>query len=204
MKRAILLKGLVILTVFLVACSGGNLAPAVDQPLIQTESADFSKDLENPSTTVEGDTDADVPEWLDLPLVNARTGEPFRLSEFKGKAVILESMAVWCPSCTQQQKHIGLAMADLGEDVIAISLDTDLAESPEILSLHAQVEGFDWVFAVSSPEMNAALLVDYGPSILTAPSTPILIIAPEGTPSGPHLGITPGPDLVAMVQALLP
>ncbi len=33
--------------------------------------------------------------WLDTPLTDAVTGEQFRLSDFKGKPVLLHSFAVW-------------------------------------------------------------------------------------------------------------
>jgi len=33
--------------------------------------------------------------WLDTPLTDAVTGEQFRLSDFKGKPVLLHAFAVW-------------------------------------------------------------------------------------------------------------
>ncbi len=46
---------------------------------------------------------AAVPAWLEIPLTDVRIGETFRLADFRGKTVIFESMAVWCPCCIEQQ-----------------------------------------------------------------------------------------------------
>jgi hypothetical protein len=35
------------------------------------------------------------PDWLTLPLTNARTGETFTLADFAGKTVFVHPMATW-------------------------------------------------------------------------------------------------------------
>ena len=43
--------------------------------------------------------------WLATELTDVATGETFTLAEFAGTPVLLESFAVWCPICTNQQKQ---------------------------------------------------------------------------------------------------
>ncbi|PIO07358.1 hypothetical protein COU59_03365, partial [Candidatus Pacearchaeota archaeon CG10_big_fil_rev_8_21_14_0_10_34_12] len=40
--------------------------------------------------------------WMNTELKDIRTGETFKTSDFEGKPVLLESFAVWCPTCTKQ------------------------------------------------------------------------------------------------------
>ena len=36
-------------------------------------------------------------DWRDIPLRDAVTGETFRITDFRGTPILLESFAVWCP-----------------------------------------------------------------------------------------------------------
>ncbi|WP_157196632.1 TlpA family protein disulfide reductase [Methanococcoides burtonii] len=43
------------------------------------------------------------------------TGDTFKISDFEGQTIILETFAVWCPTCLQQQKKMEkLAGIELG------------------------------------------------------------------------------------------
>jgi thiol-disulfide isomerase/thioredoxin len=45
--------------------------------------------------------------WMDIvELTDVATGQTFKLSDFKGKPVLLESFAVWCPTCLRQQETL--------------------------------------------------------------------------------------------------
>ena len=44
------------------------------------------------------------PDWMSTELVDARTDEKFTMRELKEKKILLESFAVWCPTCLKQQK----------------------------------------------------------------------------------------------------
>ncbi len=44
--------------------------------------------------------------WIDFELKDVATGEKFKISDFNDKPVLLESFAVWCPTCTKQQRII--------------------------------------------------------------------------------------------------
>ena len=46
------------------------------------------------------------PEWFDLEMTDVLTGRPFTINDFAGKVVLLETMAVWCPTCRQQGDEV--------------------------------------------------------------------------------------------------
>jgi len=66
-----------------------------------------------------------VPAWMEIELTDVATGETFKVSDFKGKPILLESFAVWCPTCLAQQKEMKKVKQIEGENIIHISLDTD-------------------------------------------------------------------------------
>ncbi len=53
-----------------------------------------------------------TPQWMKTQLTDVRTNETFTVDGFD-RPVLLESFAVWCPTCTSQQKEIQKLHSDL-------------------------------------------------------------------------------------------
>lgn len=129
------------------------------------------------------------PVWQTLPLVNARTGETFTLADFAGKTVFVETMATWCGNCRLQLTNVRDARTQLGEEnyvFIGLSVETSLSGGD--LAAYADDAGFEWVFAVLTPEALAALSETFGRTITNPPTTPHFIIYPDGSASELHAG----------------
>ena len=50
-------------------------------------------------------------------------GQKLSISDLKGKPVILQGFAAWCPSCKFQAREIGKALVSLGNNVQVVNLD---------------------------------------------------------------------------------
>jgi thiol-disulfide isomerase/thioredoxin len=118
-------------------------------------------------------------EWRDIPLRDVISGETFRISDFEGRTVLLESFAVWCPTCTKQQREVRKLHEQIGDGVISISLDVDPNEDEELVRGHAQKHGFYWRYAVAPPELTRALIERFGTAIVAAPAAPMVLICGE-------------------------
>ena len=118
-------------------------------------------------------------DWRDIPLRDVVGGETFRISDFEGHPILLESFAVWCPTCTKQQKEIRKLHQDIGNDVISISLDVDPNEVEDLVRDHASRNGFDWLYAIAPPELTQALIEEFGHKIVAAPLSPIVLICED-------------------------
>jgi hypothetical protein len=123
-----------------------------------------------------------APAWFNAELTDVNTGETFKIADLKGKVVLVETMAVWCPLCTQQQGQIRAFHEMLGkqEDLVSLSLDIDPNEDAEILQAHVHQNGFDWRYAVAPTEVSREIGQLYGAQFLNPPSTPMLIIDRQG------------------------
>lgn len=121
-------------------------------------------------------------DWRDTELKDIATGESFRLSDFAGTPVMVESFAVWCPTCLQQQKEVQEFRLNEDNDsgtVIHISLDTDPNEDEGKVRKYLEDNGFDWYFAIAPPEMTRALIDEFGSEVVVAPSAPIVLICED-------------------------
>ena len=113
---------------------------------------------------------------LDTELKDIATGKNFRISDFSDKPVLLESFAVWCPTCTAQQKVTKKFHDEVGDSVISISIDTDPNEDESRILEHIEKNGFNWYYAISPVELTRSLIDQFGIGIVNAPSVPMILI----------------------------
>ncbi|MBI2583526.1 MAG: redoxin family protein [Candidatus Aenigmarchaeota archaeon] len=144
---------------------------------------------------------ATASDWHDLPLKDVRTGETFKISDFRDKPVLLESFAVWCPVCLEQQRQIAEMRAlEENGNIVHVSLDTDQNEDEARVREHLQRYGFDWYFAVPPQEFTDALRAQYGLTIVHAPSAPMVLVCEDGSTRFLRTGVKPPEELFSEVE----
>jgi thiol-disulfide isomerase/thioredoxin len=159
------------------------------------------------ATTTAGSGDATMGDetWRTAALRDVATGEEFRIADLEGKVVAIETMAIWCTTCRQQQVQAQAALDTVDSaDVVYVSLDVDPNERAEDLAGYAAREGFGWTFAVSPVEVSRSLAATFGDQVLSPPSTPVIVLGPDGQLVEKHIGIKSADDLVALFEAHLP
>ena len=133
------------------------------------------------TSTQEEETPA-APDWFSMEFVDVQTGETFTMNNFTGKVVLLETMAVWCPTCILQASYVYHLHEELGypDDLISVSLDVDLNENADDLKEYTTEYGFDWYYAVAPLEVDRALGNLYSAQFMNPPVSPMLIIDRQG------------------------
>jgi thiol-disulfide isomerase/thioredoxin len=180
----------------LTACSGATSTPEVmmnEQPLAtEAMAAGQSGSVETPA-------------WFDSQLTNVNTGQTFAINDFKGKVILVETMAIWCPTCLKQQQQVQAYHAMLGEntDLITLSLDIDPNETATDLTGYAKNNQFDWMYAIAPPEVAREIGNLYGAQFLNPPSTPMLIIDRHGSVHPLPFGVKSADDLHKSVEPFL-
>jgi hypothetical protein len=146
-----------------------------------------------------------VPDWFSATLVNVNTQERFKIEDYKGKVILVETLAMWCSTCRMQQKQVVLLHELLGErdDFISIGLDIDPNELAEDLSTYTQNNGFDWIYAVSPPKVSNEIAELYGNQFLNPPSAPMFIIDREGKVHPLRFGVKNAEELADTLQPFL-
>jgi thiol-disulfide isomerase/thioredoxin len=142
-----------------------------------------------------------LPAWQQVQLINARTGEAFTLADFNGKTVFVEPFATWCSNCRAQLNNVKAAREQLDDQNIFVALSVETNISPEAVAKYTNDQGFDWVFAVMTPEMLKQLTDQFGLTVANPPSTPHFIIRPDGTVTDLSTGIKSVDAIVAELQA---
>jgi cytochrome oxidase Cu insertion factor (SCO1/SenC/PrrC family) len=105
------------------------------------------------------------PAWFGASFKDVRTGGAFTINDFKGKVVLVETMAVWCSTCYRQQLEIKALQELLGmrEDFVSVSLDIDPNEDESVLAGYAQQNSqFDWHYAITGADITREIGNTYG------------------------------------------
>ena len=119
--------------------------------------------------------------FLDLELTDAARGATFTLASLAGTVVAIEPMAIWCSNCKAQQNNVKAAYADIADaGVTYISLGIDPGENAGSLAKYAERNDFEWTFVQSPTELSRELSDLFGPQILSAPSTPLIVLDASG------------------------
>jgi thiol-disulfide isomerase/thioredoxin len=145
------------------------------------------------------------PAWFDLEMTDVRTGDVFTINDFTGKVVLLETMAVWCPTCRKQGDEVRRLRELLGdpEDLVSISLDTDMSEDADTLRDYADTLGYDWNIALAPLLVARALGNLYSAQYLNPPVSPMLIIDRDGQVLGLPFGLKSAESLQEVLEPLL-
>ncbi len=120
--------------------------------------------------------------WGSASLVDVETGATFRIADFAGRTVFIESMAIWCTNCRAQQGRFREALAQLDPTEVAyVVLTVDPSETADALKAYRAQQGFTGSYAVAGRDVAGALVADFGPNAINPPAVPLVLIRPDGT-----------------------
>lgn len=146
-----------------------------------------------------------APNWQNEVLTDVNLQSDFRISDFTGKVVLLETMAMWCPTCKRQQQEVVSLHQILGErdDLVTVVLDVDPNEDAKSLAQYSNENGFDWIYAISTSEVSKGIASSFGDQFLNPSSAPMVIIDKDGVAHPLPFGVKSASDLLSQVQPFL-
>lgn len=146
-----------------------------------------------------------TPSWYTAALTNVNTGENFTIDDYKGKVILVETMAQWCSNCKKQQAEVKILLEKLGmpADLVVVVLDIDPNGSNEALKSYAANNGYDWVYAISPEAVSREISNLYGAQFTNPPSTPMLVIDRKGEAHPLPFGIKSADDLMKAIEPFL-
>jgi thiol-disulfide isomerase/thioredoxin len=165
----------------------------------------MEKHTETPEAMSGEDSMMAAPAWFSVQLTNVRSGETFSINDFKGKVVLVETLAMWCPNCKKQQMQVQSLHEQLGDnpDFISIGLDIDPNENADDLKTYIDSNGFDWIYAIAPGEVSSELSNLYGAQFINPPSTPMFIIDRKGEVHLLPFGIKSAEELMEALEPFL-
>lgn len=115
-----------------------------------------------------------TPGWMTTTLEDVRTGETFTIAELE-KPVLVQTFAVWCSKCDRQETEIA-NYREQNDDFRMVSLNIDQNEDAAKVRDHANSQGYDWRWTISSTGLSRSLVEEFGAGITHAPNTPLVFV----------------------------
>jgi len=172
---------LIIIVLFLVGCTSVETDSGKE---IETEEMS-EKEMENIAMEKQEQLEEALEnvgacdDWKCEDLVDVLTGETYQIKDFEGKIILVESFAVWCPTCLKQQLKMKDLLESDGDSIVHISLDTDPNEEASLVKEHAEKNGLNWKFSVSPIEITKKMIDEFGIGVVNAPSAPVILVCED-------------------------
>ena len=118
------------------------------------------------------------------------TGELISLSQFKGKIVLVDFWATWCPPCRQSIPELVKLQEQYREDgliILGLSLDDPQQANNEYL--RAFVKHFKINYPILRADLN--VVKAYNGTVQMAIPT-LFVVARDGKIAAQHVGFSPG------------
>lgn len=125
-------------------------------------------------------------------------GEPFQLSDFRGKVVLVDFMATWCVPCQASMSGLLALHEDMGDDVVIISISVDPVSDTEArLRNWKDTWGAQWIHArdLADPPVSQLFEVSGIPTYI--------IVDKSGGVGHRHVGLTSETTLMKEILELL-
>lgn len=141
--------------------------------------------------------------WMSADLRDVQSDQTFRLSDFRGRVVLVETMATWCRNCLRQQRELDAYLAQSGDGIEVVKLDVDPNEDVATLEAYARQYAFTGRYAIASRNLAAQLSDRFGDQVLNPSATPIIVIDKAGQAHLLPFGIKSLEDLRRLVKPYL-
>ena len=173
-------------------------------PTAAPEEIEPTKDIQAKNPQVESMKEEMVgtPGFFDYEFTDARSGKPFKISDFRGKVILIETMAQWCSKCMQQQNQVYDLHQKLGpqDNFVSIGIDIDPNEDLGMLTRYVKDNGFTWLYGIAPVEVSREIANLLGDQYLNPPSTPMFIVDSEGNIHELRFGIKSADELLEELQ----
>ena len=124
-------------------------------------------------------------------------GKPIRLSDYRGKVVVIDFWATWCPPCIFQIPELNKLAAAHREkgDVVVIGVSVD-ADGRPVVAPWVEEHAVEYTIVCGDEELAAEFGVFGFPTLV--------IIGPEGEIASRHVGLIEYDVLQELVAGLIP
>ena len=167
-----------ILIVLSMGCMGGGSdEAATTAPPPTTTAPTTSAPTTSPPETAA--PEIVVPPWMNAELTDPVSLETLKISDLKGKTILLVNLDTTLTSILKQQQAMQELKVSHGDSIVLISLNLEKNEDKRSLDGYKKKHGFDWYFVLPPPGMKDDLVDDFGLDVINPEKVPVVLICED-------------------------
>lgn len=158
-----------------------------------TSATDVNKESKTNVTKHNDYSDKKAPDFK----LESTDGKTVKLSDYKGKIVVLDFWATWCGPCRRGVPDLVELQNEFKKDVVVLGISLD-----KVSGTDKDVKGFIKEYKINYPVIfgNEKTAMDYG-NIQSIPTS--FIIDRQGNVVDKHVGLVPKEAYVKKIKSLL-
>jgi cytochrome c-type biogenesis protein len=121
-------------------------------------------------------------------------GDSASLGDFKGKVVVIDMMATWCPDCQAAMKDLKEVHKRYGDRIVMLTVDIDPKESAQQLAAFKAEYGAGWRFTMDNGDQE--FMAKFSVKLIPL----IIVIDVRGRAVYSHEGAVPAKDLSSRID----
>ena len=176
MSRLLIACG-VLLILSLGCMGGGSEEVATTEPPAVTTAPTTSPPTTSPPETLA--PEIIIPEWMDAELTDPVTLETLKISDLKGKPMLLLNLDTTLTPILKQQQAMQELKESQGDSIVLISLNLDETEDKRSMGGYVTKHGFDWYFVLPPAGMKDDLVDDFGLDVINPEKVPVVLICED-------------------------
>jgi hypothetical protein len=116
---------------------------------------------------------------MDAELTDPVSLETLKISDLKGKPMLMLNFDVTLTSILKQQQAMDEIKESQGDSIVLISLNLDETEDKRSIDGYVNKHGFDWYFVLPPAGMKDDLVDDFGLDVINLEKVPVVLICED-------------------------
>jgi|APHM01.1.fsa_nt_gi hypothetical protein len=118
--------------------------------------------------------------WRTAELTDVTTDETFTIADIDSP-VLVHPFAIWCSICNSQNEEIDALQQAQPHKVVQLNIGDD--EGRDDVAAYAMENGYadHSRFAVAPAGVAGALVDEFGPTAVSPPQSPVIVVCPDGS-----------------------
>jgi hypothetical protein len=128
----------------------------------------------------DGGGEEEATAWRNVEMTDVTTDERFTISELE-RPTLVHPFAIWCSTCSSQNRELDSLQGEQTHEIVQLNIGD--SENGDDVRQYAEDNGYadHSRFAVAPNSVTSALVEEFGPTAVSPPQSPVILLCADGS-----------------------